>query len=66
MGVDPDTERPGHSSIRNGPNNVHKPKIPSMVKLLPGDPLDPWLSDLLDTWSRAKRVTDFAPPPPHL
>ena len=27
-----------------------------MVKLLPGDPLDPWLSDLLDTWSRAKRV----------
>jgi hypothetical protein len=35
-----------------------------MVKLLPGDPLDPWLSDLLDTWSRAKRVTDFDPPSP--
>ena len=37
MGVDPDTERPGHSSVRNG--QPKQPKIPAIVKLLPSKPM---------------------------
>ena len=34
-GVDPDTERPGHTTVRS---QQGRPKVPSIVKLLPGDP----------------------------
>jgi len=54
VGVDPDTERPGHSHTPQA-----KPKVPSMVKLLPGDPLDPRLTEMLEGWSRAKREKDY-------
>ena len=35
VGVDPDTERPGHTTVRS---QQGRPKVPSIVKLLPGDP----------------------------
>ena len=57
VGVDPDTERPGHSSVRTGQPKPHK--IPAIIKLLPGDPLEPWLAELLETWARAKREKDY-------